>query len=127
MAAIPLNTFKTKTSILGTSSTTRVYTAPTGVTSIILMANASNISSSTQLVSLSHYRNFTVLADAQGNGYQAGQTTTEQVKDFAIPASVSGSMMTGKMVLESGDSLIAFANTTGTVKLTLSVLETANA
>ena len=45
MAQLPLNTFKTKTAILGTNTGTlaTVYTAPIGVTSIILMAQIANL------------------------------------------------------------------------------------
>ena len=72
MAQLPLNTFKTKTSMLGTTPgiPSTVYTAPIGVTSIILMAQVSNLDTSTHSMSFIHHRNRPVLADAQGNGAQ---------------------------------------------------------
>lgn len=126
MALLPLNTFKTKTTTLSTGTTTRVYTAPVGVTAIILMANAANVTTSTRLVSFSHYRNLPVLPDTQGNGGQAGNTITEQVKDFAIPPNDAASLLSGKMIIESLDSIYASCDEEGAIKLTLSVLETAN-
>lgn len=131
MALLPLNTFKTKTAILHTASSgttaTTVYTAPIGVTSIILMTQVSNVSTETHTVSFSHYRNLPVLRDAQGNGAQPGNVVTELIKDFAIPPSDAASMTTGKMIIESLDSVRCYSDTDGVMKLTLSVLETANA
>jgi len=127
MALLPLNVFKTKTAVLTTSTTATVYTAPIGVTAIILMTQVSNVSTQTHTVSFSHYRNLPVLRDAQGNGAQAGNVNTEMIKDFAIPPNDAASMTTGKMIIESLDSVRCFASAEGVMKLTLSVLETANA
>lgn len=127
MALLPLNVFKTKTAVLTTSTTATVYTAPIGVTAIILMTQVSNVSTQTHTVSFSHYRNLPVLRDAQGNGAQAGNVNTEMIKEFAIPPNDAASMTTGKMIIESLDSVRCFSSTEGVMKLTLSVLETANA
>lgn len=128
MALIPLNTFKTKTALLTTSTTATVYTAPIGVTSIVLMAQISNLSTTTQSVTFSHHRNRPILADAQGNGFQAGNTDSFLVKNFAIPKGDAGSVLSGKLILESLDSIRCGGGTsTGTLQLVLSVLETANA
>jgi hypothetical protein len=127
MALIPLNTFKTKTSILTTSTTATVYTAPIGVTSIILMTQVSNVSTETHTVTFAHYRNLPVLPDAQGNGAQSADVVTELVKDFRVPGNDAATMTTGKMIIESLDSVRCFADAEGVLKLTLSVLETANA
>lgn len=127
MAQIPLNTFKTKTAVLTTSSTATIYTAPIGVTAIILMAQVANITTATQEVTFSHYRNLPVLPDSQGNGAQSGNVTTEMIKGFSIPANDSASMITGKMIIESLDSIRASASNTNALKITLSILETANA
>jgi len=130
MALIPLNTFKTKTKMLpafsSNTSTVTAYVAPIGVTSIILMAQVANISSSTQTINFIHYRNRPILRDAQGNGAQEGQTPTFLVKEFAIPSGDAGSVLSGKLIIESLDSIQAYASTTGTLQMTLSVLETAN-
>jgi hypothetical protein len=126
MATLPLNTFKTKTAILGSNTGTVVYTAPVGVTAIVLMANIANITNATQYVTLSHYRNLPVLPDSQGNGGQIGNVVTEVVKSFGLPANDSANIISGKMIVESLDSVQAYTNNTGTCKLILSILETAN-
>lgn len=128
MALLPLNVFKTKTTVLTTASNARIYTAPVGVTAIVLMANAANVDlSNTRLVTLAHYRNLPILADTQGNGGQAGNVITEQVLKFAIPSNDAGSLLSGKMIIESLDSIIAYSDADGAIKVTLSILETANA
>lgn len=126
MALIPLNTFKTKTAILTDNTTSTVYTSPIGVTSIILMAQISNLSTQTQYVSVSHFRNFPILADAQGFGGQAANTESPLIKDYAIPTNDAASILTGKLIIESLDSIRAYSLTSGTCQLILSVLETAN-
>jgi hypothetical protein len=135
MALIPLNTFKTKTTMLAASttysnyngvSTSTVYTAPIGVTSIVLMAQLANISTQTQYCSFMHHRNRPILADAQGNGSQIGNTDSLLVKNFAIPAGDSASVLTGKLILEQLDSIRAYGGSTSTLQLVLSILETAN-
>jgi hypothetical protein len=127
MALIPLNTFRTMTKILDTNSSATVYTAPIGVTAIVLMAQVSNVDTIDRSVSFTHHRNFRVLPNAQGNNGQDANVDTELVKGFLIPPADSASLITGKMIVESQDSIRAFADSTGTCKLILSILETANA
>lgn len=136
MALIPLNKFVTKTFILTSTTnytnyttgltTTTVYTAPIGVTSIVLMAQLSNLTTTTQSVNVIHHRNRPILADAQGNGAQAANVDSFLVKDFYIPENDAASVLSGKLVVESLDSLRAYAGNTGSVQLVLSILETAN-
>jgi len=127
MAQLPLNTFKTKTAVLTTGTASKVYTAPIGTTAIILMAQVANISSQTHYVSFSHFRNRPILADAQGNGAQAARTTSTLVMSYAVPANDAASPLSGKMIVESLDSIQAHADANNVLQLTLSVLETANA
>lgn len=127
MALIPLNRFKTQTAVLTTNTTATVYTAPIGVTSIILMAQVSNVSTQTQYVTFIHSRNRRIPPDARGNNEQPAGVATELVKEFAIPSNDAASLITGKMILETVDSVQCYATSSGTCKLTLSVLETANA
>lgn len=126
MALIPLNTFKTKTATLATSNTATIYTAPIGVTAIILMAQVTNLTTVTQTVTFGHFRNLPVLPDSQGNGAQTGTNFTELVKDYPVPANDAASMTTGKMIIESLDSIRCYASGENSLKITLSVLETAN-
>jgi hypothetical protein len=138
MALIPLNTFKTKTVKLTSSTaytnwqsgmtTSTVYTAPIGVTAIILMAQVANLTTQTQLVSFIHHRGRPILQDAQGNGGQAGNTDSYLAKNFAIPAGDAAAVLTGKLIIEQLDSIRAYGSTstTDSLQLVLSVLETAN-
>lgn len=127
MALIPLNTFKTKTKILDTNTTATVYVAPIGVTSIVLMAQVANVDpNAAHTITFSHHRRFRVLPDAQGNNAQDPNITTELVMDFEVPPNDSASLITGKMILESQDSIRAYSDSEGSMKLVLSILETAN-
>jgi len=126
MAQLPLNKFLTKTVVLTTSTTASVYTAPIGVTAIVLMAQVSNLTTTTQNVSFIHYRYRTVLADSQGFGRQEGLTPSYLVKDFGIPSNDAGTPLAGKLVIESLDSVRAYAEREGSLQLVMSVLETAN-
>ena len=127
MALIALNTFKTKTTNITTSTSTAIYTAPIGVTTIVLMTQASNVSTGTHTITFAHHRNLPILPDAQGNGGQSGNITTELLKNYAVPANDAASLTTGKMIIESLDSIRCYADVDGAFKLTLSILETANA
>lgn len=128
MALIPLNTFKTKTARVsdGVISTSTVYTAPIGVTSIILMAQVANIGTQTETVSFLHHRNRRVLADAQGNGAQPGNVDTYLIKDYIIPPQDAANPLSGKLIIETLDSIRCTGSNTSTLQLTLSILETAN-
>lgn len=108
-----LNVFKTVTHDV-TDTNTLVYTAPTGYTGIILMAQMANVTTSEGTVTFS-------TVDTSES------TETELVKDFPIPGNDSSSLITGKLVLEQSDSVKVFANVNGKFKLTLSVLESSNA
>ena len=105
-----LNVFKTVTAVL-TTTTETLYTAPTGYTSIILMAQISNITSSTKTITFSHY---------------SGSTTTELLSSFSIPPNDAVSAIMGKLVLETGQSVRASASLNSSVKAVLSILETSN-
>ncbi len=128
MALIPLNKFLTKTRRVsdGVTSTSTAYVSPVGVTSIVLMAQIANLGTQTETVSFSHYRERTVLADAQGNGRQEGRIETFLVRDFQIPANDALNPISGKLIIETLDSVRCIGSNTTTLQLTLSILETAN-
>lgn len=126
MAQLPLNTFLTKTAVLNTISTTTVYTSPIGVTSIILMAQVSNLTTSTQAVTFVHHRYKTILPDAQGFGGQPGNTDSVLVNQFLIPPNDAGTPLSGKLIVEQLDSIRAYADSNGSLQLVLSILQTAN-
>jgi hypothetical protein len=126
MALIPLNTFKTKTSVLTTATNNTIYTAPVGVTSIVLMAQIANLGTQTEIISFVHHRNRQVLADAQGNGAQPANFDTFLVKDFLVPVNDAFNPITGKLIIEELDSIRCFGSSTSTLQITLSILESAN-
>lgn len=108
---VPLNTFKT-TPVNVTDQLTTVYTTPVGVSSVILMAQFSNISSNTGNVSAY---------------YTKANVDYELVKEMEIPKSDAASVLTGRLVLEQGDSLKIKSGANSTFKFVMSYLETANA
>jgi hypothetical protein len=126
MAQLPLNKFLTKTQKLTTSTTATVYTAPIGTTAIVLMAQVSNLDTATHYVSFQHYRNRPILQDAQGNGGQAGNTYSPLVVYYAIPNNDAGTPLSGKLVIEELDKIIAYADQENSLQLVMSILQTAN-
>ena len=112
--ALALNVFKTVTQIASTSPV-GIYTAPVGYTGVVLLAQASNIDSSTHTVSFSHRRTTVGIA-----------ITTEIVKNFPIASNDTANLLPGKLVLESGDSLVLSASDPNNIKFIGSILETLN-
>lgn len=108
--AYELNIFKTVTAELTTTLTT-VYTAPAGYSAIVLMAQVTNITGNIASATVAH---------------KTGSVTTELIKNFEISGNDAASATTGKLVVESGSSIQARAGSNNTVKLTLSILESAN-
>lgn len=105
--ASPLNTFISRTANVTTTANT-VYTCPSETTSIVLLAQATNVGSVAG--------NITFYSSLNGN--------TELVKDFTIPVGDAASLLSGKLVIESGQSVGCYSNANAVVKLTLSILET---
>jgi hypothetical protein len=110
MAQLALNRFKTETIVLTTSDQT-IYTAPTGYTGIVLYAHVTNYASDATTVTISHVRN---------------STTTEIIKEAQVPVNDAYIPLDGKLVLQTNDSIRGSAGANSTLKVLLSVLETAN-
>ena len=108
---VPLNVFKTLTAIVTTTPQT-VYTTPTGVSTVVLLAQFVNVGSNTGNVTLYHTRS---------------GTDIEIAKQYPIPVNDAGSLLTGRLILESADSIKVTAGTNDTFKFVFSYLETANA
>ena len=109
--ALALNRFKTYTATLTTSSAT-IYTAPTGYTGIILYAHVTNYASAATTITMSHVRS---------------GTTNEIINEANVPVNDAYIPLDGKLVLETSDYIVAQAGANTTLKILLSVLETANA
>lgn len=110
--ATQINTFKTVTSNVTTANTV-IYTAPLGITSIVLMAQCANITENTHNVSFNHVTNAGI--------------RTELVKNFRIAKNDAANLLTGKLILEQNNSVEIAASGNSSLKLTMSVLESTNA
>lgn len=112
--ALPLNVFKTVTKV-ATTNPVGIYTAPTGYTGVILLAQVANVDFNTHTISFSHRRTTAGIA-----------VTTEIVKQFPVQGNDSVSLIQGKLTLESGDALVLSASNGSNIKFIGSVLETLN-
>jgi hypothetical protein len=108
--ALPLNTFRTRAFELTTSEQT-IYTTPANLTTIVLGAQASNITTDPVTIT------FTLVK----NG-----TNFVMLKDFVIPPNDAAEVTTGKLVIEQGSSVRAVVGANSAVNLVLSILETSN-
>jgi hypothetical protein len=112
--ALALNVFQTITTVVSTSPT-EIYTAPVGYTGVVLLAQVANIGSNSQDITFSHQRSVVGVA-----------VTTEMLKNYPIPANDTANMLSGKLVLESGDKLVLSGSNGTDLKFIASVLETLN-
>ncbi len=105
--ASQINTFKSYAVDVTTSANT-FYTAPIDATSIILLVQATNVGGS----------------DANVTFYTSLNGNTEIVKDYTVPVGDAAGLLTGKLVLEPGNSMSVLSSANSTIKLTVSLLET---
>jgi hypothetical protein len=112
--ALALNVFRTIPRIVSTENV-GIYTAPIGYTGVVLLAQASNIGTESQDISLSHVRTRVGVA-----------LTTELFNEFPIPANDTANLLAGKLVMEQGDTLLVSGSSDTDIKFILSVLETLN-
>jgi len=114
MAAVALNTFLTVRHLV-TDSNVGIYTSPIGVASIVLYAQATNIdpNGDVRFVTLSHAR--------------PGESPLdfEVARNVPVIAQDTLNLLSGRLVLETGDELKLSGDSTGNVKVVLSILETA--
>ena len=108
--ALALNVFRTITAEITTANTV-IYTSPTSYTGIVLMAQVTNVTSSPA--------NVTVI-------YNNGTTNTELLSNFPIPGNDATSALTGKLVIQQGCTIAVSASVNNRLKITASILETAN-
>lgn len=115
VAAAAVNTFRTVTKVVGVTTDT-IYEAPVGFVGVFLLAQCSNIGSSTQNISFYHNRNVSGV----------GTVTTEIVRNYDIPANDTANLLPGKLVLETGDFITISGSTSTDLKFLTSILETSN-
>ena len=114
MAAVALNTFRTIRKSI-TTGTVEIYTCPVGVSAIVLLAQVTNITSSTtSQVTALHSRPSEVPTDFMfANGaYVPPNDSINLVPD-------------GRLALETGDVIKVQASGNNELNIVLSVLETA--
>lgn len=110
MAILPLNTFKT-IAIPVPIIESGIYTCPSGYTAIILLAQVSNIGTATSGISFSHVRL---------------NNSTYLVKNAQVPIQDALTVLTGRLVLQDGDSIRVQASDSN-LQLIVSIVESANA
>ena len=111
MAALPLNNFKTITSVVSTTIQTP-YTCPLGFKAVFLMGQVTNISSQPETVTFIFSRE---------------SVNTEIVYQYSIPSKDTLNLLTGKLVLETNDSIKIIGSTSSNLKFLASILETSAA
>lgn len=102
------NTF-TNTRAALTGSSAVVYTCPVGATAIVLLSQATNVDNTGATP-------VTLI-------WNDGTNDTHLTKEVSIPAYASIGLLSGKLVLTSGNTLKANSDASSRVELTLSVLE----
>ena len=116
MAAVALNTFKTVRHVV-TDSNVGIYTAPIGVASIVLFAQAVNLDpDNVRFVSLIHSRPINP---------DGGAIDFQIINQGPVIPNDALNLLNGRLVLETYDELRCLGNTTGDVKVVVSILETA--
>jgi hypothetical protein len=113
--ALALNVFKTITKVVPTSPV-GIYTSPTGYTGVVLLAQCTNIGTTSQDITFSHNRTNSV----------GVAVTTRILKNFPISGNDTANLLSGKLVLESGDVLVVSGSHSTNLEFIVSVLETLN-
>lgn len=108
--AVALNLFKTITANVTTTGES-VYTAPTGYTTVVLMAQVSNTGNAMVTVTADHVRS---------------SNHTNIITDGELPPNDALNLLSGKMILQTSDSFYVRGSANDTAQLILSILETAN-
>lgn len=109
--ASQINVFRTVTANVSTEEAV-VYSAPFGITAIILMAQCANITETNHNVSFSHV---------------ASGTKTELLKNYKVLKNDAVGLLTGKLIVEQNNSVQIVGSSNNALKLTMSVLESTNA
>jgi len=115
VAAAAVNNFRTVTKVVGIT-TDEIYRAPVGFVGVFLLAQCSNVGSTTQTISFYHNRNVSGI----------GTVTTEIVRNFSIPGNDTANLLPGKLVLETDDFITISGSSSTNLKFVTSILETSN-
>ena len=110
--ALALNNYRTVVSVASTSPV-GIYTAPTGYNSVVLCAQASNLSDGSQDVSLAHRRTVVGIAITTYSAYKKPIASHDIIE-----------LSTGKIVLVPGDTFVLSASIDNNIHIIVSILET---
>ncbi len=105
------NTFKNFRGILTTGGVT-AYTCPAATTAIVLHCQVANVDGVNSADATVHWTD-----DSNSDA------VTRWAKTVPVPADTSLSVVTGKPVLEAGDTIVGVASADGDLELSGSVLE----
>jgi hypothetical protein len=106
-----INIFRNITASLVTT-TTVLYTAPLAYSGIVLMAQISNTTGGTVTTSV-YVRDVNL-------------TLTSLVTNYQIPGNDSLGVLSGKLVLQPGQSVVAIAAADNSLQMVMSILESQN-
>ena len=106
-----INIFRNITADLVTTPTV-LYTAPLAYSGIVLMAQISNITGGTVTASM-----YVQAADL---------TLTSLITNYQIPGNDALGALSGKLVLQAGQSVVAVAAADNSLQIVMSVLESQN-
>lgn len=104
-----LNIFKTVTANV-TTAPTNVYSTPLGYSSVVLMAQISNIDVANTI-------QISAALDRAGN-------ITSLIQNADVPITDAITVLTGRLIMTFGDSFQVSASADDSAQLTLSLLET---
>ena len=104
-----LNIFKTVTANV-TTTPTSVYSTPIGYATVVLLAQISNIDVANTI-------------QVSGSLERSGNTTSFVLND-SVPTTDALSLLTGRLIMNYGDSFQVSASANASAQLTLSLLET---
>lgn len=110
--ALPTNIFITKVGV-ATTGESIIYTAPVGYVGVVLLAQVANVSASTYTVNFYHKRNVSGIP-----------VNTELLYQYPISGNDTLSLLSGKLALQSGDSISISGNNSSNLKYVISLLET---
>lgn len=110
MAIIPINTFKLIPKDLNGGENT-IYTTPAAVSAIILSLHIANSSAFDQRASVR---------------LVSGSVTVTILNEAIIPAKETLNPFSGRVVLETGNSLVVSASNSSVIQTALSILENSN-
>jgi hypothetical protein len=126
MAGIPLNTFKTVT-YKPTINEQVVYVANTGLTSIILMAQATvGTGVDAGWITFKHWRSAGGANPSPGSSPNYDDTYTTILSQAVIPPNDALILLGGKLVLETFDYFTLQVDSDDKIEFISSILETAN-